>query len=189
MSKTIPTAYKPLVERLCAEWGADVAIIAGMVDKESGWNPDAVGDNGHSIGLLQLHDAGLGYGLSADLRRDPETNLRVGIGAHVAYRKEFGTVEAAIAAHNAGGPAVRNVGGKWETLYGGTVAANYVRPVLALAAEYRAGRANREQPDPETVQLNVLWGLADRVAAHGLTGTANEMRNAIVALKDHLGTR
>jgi hypothetical protein len=41
---------------------------------ESALNPNAVGDSGASIGLFQLHERGVGSGMSAEARRDPETN-------------------------------------------------------------------------------------------------------------------
>jgi len=43
---------------------------------ESGFNPNAVGDSGASIGLFQLHERGVGSGMSAEARRDPETNAK-----------------------------------------------------------------------------------------------------------------
>ncbi len=65
-----------------------VQIIAGVAERyqvpswiplaisygESGWDPAAVGDEGHSAGLFQNHDQGLGAGYSAEMRRDPWFN-------------------------------------------------------------------------------------------------------------------
>ncbi len=107
---------------LCAEYGcsASIPVIYAMVDHESARNIRAVGDGGESLGLLQLHSAGLGRGLTMEQRFDPETNLRRGIDYHARYLREYGgDVAAAITAHNAGGAAVNEqyqLGRDWTTV-------------------------------------------------------------------------
>lgn len=125
-----------------------------MVDAESGWNPNAVGDSGHAIGLLQLHDAGLGRGMTRDERLDPETNLRRGIDYHMRYRREprwTGTpdeIPASITCHNAGQGAVNAAydrGGTYRDVVHHrnadgsvvTVAEMYTDKILARAERYR----------------------------------------------------
>lgn len=44
---------------------------------ESQFDPTAVGDQGNSVGLFQLHSAGRGSGMTVAARQDPETNIRV----------------------------------------------------------------------------------------------------------------
>ena len=66
------------------------AIAAAIVNAyfESGFNPKAVGDGGHSIGLFQLNDAGgAGTGMSVESRKDPVVNTRK--IAQVAKRTNF----------------------------------------------------------------------------------------------------
>lgn len=43
---------------------------------ESGLNPGAVGDGGHSIGLFQLNDWGAGKNMSVEERKDPRVNAK-----------------------------------------------------------------------------------------------------------------
>lgn len=45
--------YYPLAESVAAEYGIPANIFTGMIEKESGWNPRAVGPSG-DIGLGQL---------------------------------------------------------------------------------------------------------------------------------------
>lgn len=54
-----------------AGW-SDEWILGALANAwhESGWNPRAVGDSGHSVGFWQLNDRGLGKGMG-DLRFDP----------------------------------------------------------------------------------------------------------------------
>ncbi|MFN8533271.1 MAG: transglycosylase SLT domain-containing protein [Dehalococcoidia bacterium] len=183
----IPEEIRERIARLCDAYGVDPCVIAAMCWQESGFRPDAVGDDGHSIGLLQLHDEGLGFGLSVEERMDPERNLEIGIRAHRGYLAEFGTVEAAIAAHNAGGPAVRKAGGDWQALLGGRVAARYVRPVLAKAEEFRT--ANLFSRSPLRIQLDAIWGVSEALLGDGRDGQAWQLRSAVIALKDELGIR
>lgn len=49
---------------------AKIMVAAALL--ESGGDTDAVGDSGHSIGLFQLHDHGLGAGLSVQQRQNPD---------------------------------------------------------------------------------------------------------------------
>jgi len=67
--------YGDLIDRKLAQMGAldpTLSRIAkAIMMAESGGNPDAVGDNGASIGLFQIHEV---HGIPAALRRDPEFN-------------------------------------------------------------------------------------------------------------------
>lgn len=55
--------------------GVDPALALAMAQQESGLNPNAVGDQGHSVGLFQLHDQGMGAGMGND-RYDPRINAQ-----------------------------------------------------------------------------------------------------------------
>lgn len=48
-----------------------ISIVAAAALAESGFRPNAVGDNGASVGLFQMHERGAGYGMSFDERADP----------------------------------------------------------------------------------------------------------------------
>ena len=50
---------------------ARIMVAAALT--ESGGNTEASGDNGHSIGLWQMHDMGLGSGLSREERANPDS--------------------------------------------------------------------------------------------------------------------
>ena len=67
-----------IIVRVAQEEGVDPALALAVAQQESGFNPSAVGDGGHSVGLFQLHDQGMGYGMG-NARYDPETNARVAI--------------------------------------------------------------------------------------------------------------
>ena len=52
-------------------------IMAAGALAESGWDTQRRGDDGHSVGLFQLHDQGLGAGLDAAQREDPDLQVHV----------------------------------------------------------------------------------------------------------------
>lgn len=118
-----------------------------MIDHESGGRIRAVGDSGEAYGLLQLHQRGLGGGMSIAQMFDPESNLRRGIDYHARYLRDYGgSIEAAVTAHNAGGGAVNaeyQRGRDWQTVVhhrkaDGTVVYVkdiYTLPVLTTARE------------------------------------------------------
>jgi hypothetical protein len=79
MSVLTPAELMDLVARHGARPGADLCAIAAALS-ESGGDPDASGDNGHSIGLWQMYDQGLGAGMSVADRADPDTAAAVMVG-------------------------------------------------------------------------------------------------------------
>lgn len=69
--------------------GIDPLIALALAKAESGLNPNAIGDNGHSVGLFQLHDQGQGAGQSVAQRQDPQHNAGQFLAAHAALYKQL----------------------------------------------------------------------------------------------------
>ena len=68
-----------LIERVLRDEGFTDAGIAGAFAnawQESKFKSDAIGDNGHSVGLFQLNDSGVGEGMTVEERKDPVINTR-----------------------------------------------------------------------------------------------------------------
>lgn len=129
--------------------GLDPALVFGVVEVESSFDPNAVGDSGHSIGLGQLHDQGAGAGMTVEERQDPEKNLeRV-----CEYLREAGTategrITAVISAYNQG------IGGFAEN---GWTRVNPVYVAKVLDA-YRRWTVRLIQ---ETIlpEVDTIWGM------------------------------
>lgn len=49
--------------------------VLALIQTESSGRTDAIGDNGHSVGLFQLHDRGVGHGMSVEQRKDPKVQF------------------------------------------------------------------------------------------------------------------
>lgn len=65
--------WDELLNRVGRKYNVPPLFLKAVMLAESGGDPNAVGDGGHSVGLFQLHDQGYGYGMG-DLRFDPEAN-------------------------------------------------------------------------------------------------------------------
>lgn len=77
-------------------------LVAAVCQQESGFDPEAIGDAGHSVGLMQLHDQGAGHGLSVQERKDPATNLEVGSRYLANMIDRTGSIEDGLSAYNQG---------------------------------------------------------------------------------------
>lgn len=74
------TQWLPLIEATAKESGVPAAYWAAAIQSESQGNPNAVGDNGNSIGLLQANRAGgRGSGHTVADLENPAYNLRIAI--------------------------------------------------------------------------------------------------------------
>lgn len=105
----LPTTISELIARVAQEEGVDEALVRAVVQVESGGNPHAVSPKG-AMGLMQLMPrTAEAMGVSNPF--DPEQNLRGGVRLLRGLLNEFGDARLALAAYNAGGPAVRQYGG------------------------------------------------------------------------------
>ena len=117
-----------------------VKLVSGIIEQESGGNPNAIGDNGCSYGLMQLNTCagwlpGYGFGQDNSALLDPETNINYGCQYLNTLLNQYGNVNQAISAYNAGSPTTANTGyvnavlGYLKQL-GGFVTSN---PVIVIA--------------------------------------------------------
>jgi hypothetical protein len=100
-----------MLNRLGARHNVPPLFLKAVMLSESGGNPNAVGDSGHSVGLFQLHDRGYGYQMG-DSRYDPETNAERAVqglaeawhaGERAGYRGEYAVRAAYDYSFNPGG--------------------------------------------------------------------------------------
>ena len=125
------TPYAAEIDAAAAKYNVDPALLRGLIRQESNFNPSA-GSPAGARGLTQLMP-----GTAAALGVDPSVPAQAIEGGAKYLRQQldkFGNDPAkALAAYNAGPGAVQRYGGVppfAETQ-------NYVRKVLAYAAEYR----------------------------------------------------
>jgi soluble lytic murein transglycosylase-like protein len=125
------TPYAAEIDAAAKKYNVDPALLRGLIRQESNFNPNA-GSPAGARGLTQLMP-----GTAAALGVDPSVPAQAIEGGAKYLRQQldkFGNKpELALAAYNAGPGAVSRYGG--IPPYAETQ--NYVRKVMAYAAEYR----------------------------------------------------
>lgn len=105
MCTVLPAPVSELIARIAREEEIDEALVRAVVQVESGGDPHAVSPKG-AMGLMQLMPR-TAEAMGVNNPFDPEQNLRGGVRLLKILLNEFGDVRLALAAYNAGGPAVR----------------------------------------------------------------------------------
>jgi soluble lytic murein transglycosylase-like protein len=126
------SAYEPLIAQAAARYGLDPAILHGLIQQESDFDPAARSSSG-ALGLTQLMP-GTAASLGVTEPLDPAQSIEGGARYLSEQLQRFGgNVPDAIAAYNAGPGAVQSYGG--VPPYPETQ--EYVTKVLSYAAAYQ----------------------------------------------------
>lgn len=129
-------ALAPMIREAAQAVRIDGALLMAVIDVESGGNPQAVSPKG-ATGLMQLMpDTGASNGASNLF--DPHQNIAAGARYLSRLLQQFGNVQLALAAYNAGEGAVQKYGGRIPP-YAETV--DYVPRVLQRYWRYRSTAA------------------------------------------------
>ena len=115
--------------------GVDPALVIAVIEKESGYKPDASGDNGRSQGLMQIwrsfHEQRMEK-LGAVNLYDPRDNVIVGIDILAEKLEKYENAEKALIAYNAG-----DAGAKKHYFSKGVYSNSYSRAVMEIAEKIR----------------------------------------------------
>ena len=115
--------------------GVDPALVIAVIEKESGYKPDASGDNGRSQGLMQIwrsfHEQRMEK-LGAVNLYDPRDNVIVGIDILAEKLEKYEDAEKALIAYNAG-----DAGAKKHYFSKGIYSNGYSRAVMKIAEKIR----------------------------------------------------
>ena len=123
--------YQSLIEESCAKYGVDPALLAGLIEQESHFDP-TVGSSAGAQGLTELMPE-TAASLGVTDPHDPAQSIDAGARLLSEKLAEFGgDTELALAAYNAGSGAVQQYNG--IPPYPETQ--EYVKKVLGYAAGY-----------------------------------------------------
>lgn len=90
---------------LCKQYGLDYSLVVALIESESGYVFDKVGDDGNSIGYMQVYESAHTDRMDrlncTDLK-NPYQNVYVGIDYLTELIEKYGTVHDALAAYNCG---------------------------------------------------------------------------------------
>jgi soluble lytic murein transglycosylase-like protein len=126
---TVP--FQSLIEESCAKYGVDPALLAGLIEQESHFDP-TVGSSAGAQGLTELMPE-TAASLGVTDPHDPAQSIDAGARLLSEKLAEFGgNTELALAAYNAGSGAVQQYNG--IPPYPETQ--EYVKKVLGYAAGY-----------------------------------------------------
>lgn len=117
--------------KLCFEYGIDEKIVIAMCWRESLFRADAVGDNGHSFGLMQIQQRYHGERmerLGVDNLLDPVQNVTVGIDFIAELYGKYGDIEKALVCYNCG-----ESGARQNFFNRGVYSSQYSRSVIEYA--------------------------------------------------------
>lgn len=120
---------------LCEEMSIEPELVLAMIEQESQWNPEAVGDGGNSLGLLQIqprwHSARMDKLGCTDLF-NPYENVKVAIDILAEKMAAGKGTEWALMAYNGGNQYANNLVAQGKV-------SGYAKEVLARAEEQYQG--------------------------------------------------
>ena len=93
------------IEKTAKRYGLNPNIIKALIEEESGWYESAEGDNGNSIGLMQIQERWHKERMKRlgvkDLY-DPEQNITVGCDILSELLNKYGNYRDALSVYNSG---------------------------------------------------------------------------------------
>lgn len=146
----LPYKYDSLVQKYSEQRSLDKALVAALINQESGYRPDIKSNKG-AMGLMQIMPETAKW-ISGQLEEDydsmdftdPETNIRYGTWYLKYLMDKYTVTENALAAYNAGSgnvdewlddPSVTENGKLTNIPFEETK--NYVRSIMRMKEVYR----------------------------------------------------
>ena len=97
------TEQKDYIDRTAEAYKLDPKVVKAIIKVESGGDENAIGDNGNSIGLMQVQPRFNAQRLKeGESLLNPQVNVRVGCELLSELMEKYGTLDKALTAYNAG---------------------------------------------------------------------------------------
>ena len=122
------------IAALCEDYHIQPELVLAVIEQESQYKPDCIGDSGNSLGLMQVQPYWHGermQQLGCDDLLDPYQNVTVGIDI-LAEKLAKGSTEWALMAYNGGNQYADALQARGEV-------SEYAEAVIMLAEELKGG--------------------------------------------------
>lgn len=93
------------IDKMAKRYGLDSRIIKALIEEESGWGESAEGDNGQSVGLMQIQERwhkDRMKRLGVTNLYDSEQNITVGCDILSELLNKYGNYKDALSVYNSG---------------------------------------------------------------------------------------
>lgn len=93
------------IDKMAKRYGLNPNVIKALIEEESGWLASAEGDNGQSVGLMQIQERwhkDRMKRLGVNDLYDPEQNITVGCDILSELLNKYGNYKDALSAYNSG---------------------------------------------------------------------------------------
>lgn len=101
----LPEEVQRFIYRICKRDGVRYALVLAMIERESAYKADCIGDDGESLGYMQVqqkwHEERMREKGVTDLM-NPYQNIMVGVDYIAELIEEYGTERDALAVYNYG---------------------------------------------------------------------------------------
>lgn len=90
---------------ICRQYGVKYELVIALIENESGYEFDKVGDDGHSIGYMQIYEkwhTDRMEQLGCNDLTNPYQNIRVGVDFLAELHEKYGTWQDTLTAYNYG---------------------------------------------------------------------------------------
>lgn len=117
---------------LCSQYNVDYALVIALIEQESGFDIDAIGD-GINYGLMQIHVINhewLSNKLGITDYLDPYQNVQAGIYMLADLLGKYDNIEQVLMAYNSGETGAKRL---WDN---GVVTTNYSKDILQNTLKY-----------------------------------------------------
>lgn len=100
--------FETIIQDKARDHGVDPNLVKAIIQVESNWDPNILGDDGRAIGLMQVwlstarSRSRMGEALTKDILFRPKVNINQGVGYLRAQYDRYGSWEKAVSAYNAG---------------------------------------------------------------------------------------
>jgi soluble lytic murein transglycosylase-like protein len=153
-------AWEPIAREIAQQVGIDCDVFASLINVESGFNPNALGDDGSS-GIAQIQPS-----FHAVNVWDPYASLWYSARLLRSYVESFGRYDLALAAYNVGSPTIASLGriplnGKTE-LFVARILSDAIGMRTVLTCSAPAITPEMPESDTLSVWLSLAVALADR---------------------------